>query len=108
MPREISSILQEVKQVGDKKVIAGRTTTQQPEEIQFHYDLSGYTTFEEEGFQPPAPNERFDVKQREFLKRVDLSYSKIKVRILQMIRQKRVDVSSERRERKEYLTFNSE
>ena len=25
-----------------------------------------------------------------------------------MIRQKRVDVSSERRERKEYLTFNSE
>ena len=61
MPREISSIIPQVKQLGDKKVIAGRTTTQQPEEIDFHYDLSAYDSFEKEGFNPPPQsNERFD------------------------------------------------
>ena len=48
-----------------EEAIGGRLTVQkEPEEIQFFYDLSGYKTFEEEGFQPPASNERFDVKQR--------------------------------------------
>ena len=103
MPREISSIIPQVRKLGQHKVIAGRTTKQEPEEINFHYDLSGYTTFEEEGFQPPLSNERFDVKEREFLKQVNLDYGKVKVKIRAIIRQKQVDPSSgERRERKEY------
>ena len=81
MPREISSIVPKIKKLGDNKIMAGRTTVQQPEEINFHYDLSGYTTFEEEGFQPPASNERFDIREREFLKRVNLDFGKVKVKI---------------------------
>jgi hypothetical protein len=109
MPREISSIKPDIKELERKKLVGGRVTVSKtPEEIKFYYDLSEYKTFEEEGFQPPANNERFDIKQREFLKRVDLGYSKIKVRILQMIRQKRLDPTSERKERKEYLTFTCE
>ena len=89
--------------------MAGRTTTQQPEEIQFHYDTYEYDSFEKEGFNPPPSNERFDVREREFLKRVNLDYGKVRVKILSMVRQKAVDPSTaERRERKEYLTFESE
>ena len=96
------------QEVGDKKVIGGRTTGQTPEEIKFNYDLSGYTTYEQEGFQPPLPNERFDREEREFLKQVNLDYGKVKVKITSMIRQKQVDLSTgERRERKEYITFES-
>ena len=44
----------------------------------------------------------------EFLKRVNLDYGKVKVKILAIIRQKQVDPSTgERRERKEYITFVS-
>ena len=109
MPKEISSIIPQTKKVGDKKVIGGRTTVQTPEEIKFSYDLSGYTTYEQEGFQPPLPNERFDREEREFLKQVNLDYGKVKVKITNIIRQKQVDPSTnERRERKEYITFESQ
>ena len=102
---EISSIVPKATKIGDRKVIAGRTTVQKPEEIKFSYDLSGYTTFEQEGFQPPEPNERFDVTEREFLKQVNLDYGKVKVRVRAIMRRKEVDPSTgERRERKEYLT----
>ena len=109
MPRKISSIKPEIRKLGkNKKFIAGRTTVKEPEEIQFHYDTSEYDTYEKEGFQPPQSNERFDVKEREFLKRVNLDYGKIRVKILSMVRQKAIDWSSKTHERKEYLTFNCE
>ena len=75
-----------------KKIVAGRTTVKEPEEIQFHYDFSEYDSFKKEGFQPPPINERFDVREREFLKRVNLDYGKVRVKILVMVRQKAVDL----------------
>ena len=97
MPREIWSIKPEIRKLGkNKKFIAGRTTVKEPtvkepEEIQFHYDTSEFDTFEKEGFQPPQSNERFDIKEREFLKRVTLDYDKVMVKILSMHRQKAVE-----------------
>lgn len=41
-----------------------------------------------------------DVKEREFLKCVDLDYGIIKVKILPMVRHKAIDYSSDKRERK--------
>ena len=53
MPREISSIKPEIRNFGKgKKIVAGRTTVREPEEIQLYYDTSEYDTFEKEGFQP--------------------------------------------------------
>jgi hypothetical protein len=110
MPREISSIKPEIKKRGkDEAIIAVRTKLREPEEINFHYDTSEFDTYAKEGFNPPLSNERFDVREREFLKRVNLDYGKIKIKILSMVRQKAVDPSTgERMERKEYLTFTSE
>ena len=106
MPKEISSIIPQTKKIGDKKIIGGRTTVQQPEEIKFITIYQDIQLLKQEGFQPPMPNERFDVTEREFLKQVNLDYGKVRVKVRAIIRQKQVDPSTnERRERKEYLTL---
>jgi hypothetical protein len=53
MPREISSIKPDIKELERKKMIGGRVTVSKtPEVIKFYYHLSGYKTFEDEGFTP--------------------------------------------------------
>ena len=46
MAREISSIKPEIRKIGNKKFIAGRTTVKEPEEIKFYYSSEEYDTFE--------------------------------------------------------------
>ncbi|MGA8844438.1 MAG: hypothetical protein WB511_12710 [Nitrososphaeraceae archaeon] len=65
MPREISSIKPEIRKIGNKKFIACRTTVKEREEIKFYYSSEEYDTFENEGFNPPPNNERFDRIERE-------------------------------------------
>ena len=84
-----------------KKSIAGHVQVNKtPEEIDFHYDTTEYDSYTKEGFNPPPSNERDDKHEREFLKRVDLSQDKIKIHIIAMVRQKVVDVTSEKKREK--------
>ena len=64
--------------------MAGRTTTQQPEEIQFHYDTSEYDSFERKDLILLQAMKDLTIREREFLKRVNLDYGKVKVKILSM------------------------
>ena len=113
MPNEISSIAPpKPKNVKGKVVLGNRVhATENPEAIDFTYDLSEYNSYEQNGFTPPANNERSDRVLREFLHQADLSQGPIKVRILSMVRLRALDSDSDTRENKEmkeYVYLNAE
>ena len=90
MGKEISSIIPDVKRIGDKKVIAHRVTTQQPEEINFLHNLSAYTPhLKRKDFNPQNQIKDLMLK-REFLKRVNLDYGKISLIFSQCIDRKQL------------------
>ena len=61
------------------------------------------------GFLSPDPDsQQPGYWENKFLSQVDLSKGKIKVKVITIIRQLAPDWSTDREDRKEYLTFNSD
>ena len=66
--------------------------------LKFAYNTGAYDSYLNEGFSMPIKVP--DKWEREFLSRVELNQGKIKVRILNMIRQRAIDYSTEKEEKK--------
>lgn len=75
----------------------------------FIWENKGYESYINNGFRPPDPESQVPgYWENKFLSEVDLSKGKIKVKVQTMIRQLAPDWSTEREDRKEYLTFNTD
>ena len=75
----------------------------------FIWENKGYESYINNGFRPPDPDSQVPgYGENKFLSQVDLSKGKIKVKVNTMIRQLAPDWNTEREDRKEYLTFNSD
>ncbi len=88
-----------------KPVLSGEKSKAVPK---FHYSTAEYDSYIKNGFGAPDLVSRSDKFEQRFLAQVDLEkcpHKKIQVRILNMIRTKAVDYSTEKEERKEYLVY---
>lgn len=96
MSAEISSI---------KPTIPG-VTPDKPE-LKFTYSTDAYDSYVKEGFEPPEYFRRPDKYELRFLSAVDLTKGKVKVEITRMFRVRAQDFSSDKKEFKEYLLWES-
>ena len=75
----------------------------------FVWENKGYDSYINNGFRPPDPESQVPgYWENKFLSQVDLTKGKIKVKVNTMIRQLALDWSTDREDRKEYLTFTSD
>ncbi len=81
--------------------------TAEPQQLKFTYSTEAYDSYVKEGLTPPDAWKRPDKFELGFLSQVDLTKGKIKVEITRMIRLKALDYGSDKREYKEYLTWES-
>ena len=82
-------------------------STEEPQQRKFNYSTEAYDSYVKEGLTPPEPWKRPDKFELKFLSAVDLTKGKIKIEITRMIRLKAQDFSSDKREYKEYLVWES-
>lgn len=75
--------------------------------IKFNYSTAGYDTYTKEGFIPPLEHKRPDKWEHRFLNKVDIDQGKIKVQITKLFRLRATDYSTDKREKKEYLMWES-
>jgi hypothetical protein len=76
-------------------------------ELKFSYSTAGYDSYIKEGFTPPETHKRPDKFEYRFLNQVDIDQGKVKVEVTRMFRLRGIDYSTEKREKKEYLLFES-
>ena len=76
-------------------------------EIKFSYSTAGFDSYTKEGFQPPEEHKRPDKWEHRFLNKVDIDQGKIKAQITRMFRLRATDWSTDKREKKDYLLWES-
>jgi hypothetical protein len=85
--------------------VAGQVKERPP--LKFTYSTEAYDSYVKEGLEPPDQWHRPDKFELRFLSAVDLTKGKIKVEVTRMVRLKAQDFSSDKREYKEYLVWES-
>jgi hypothetical protein len=88
-------------------VPGSQTNTDNKPELKFKYNTKTYDSYRENGFLPPEFHKRKDKQEIMFLQAVDISKGKIQVEVTRMFRIHAIDYSSEKREFKDYLYFES-
>ena len=81
--------------------------TAEPQQLKFTYSTEAYDSYVKEGLTPPELWHRPDKFELKFLSQVDLTKGKAKVEVTTMLRLKAQDFSSDKREYKEYLVWES-
>jgi hypothetical protein len=89
-----------------KPDVPGMSTEEKPQ-LKFNYSTEAYDSYVKEGLTPPESWHRPDKFELKFLSQVDLTKGKIKVEVTRMVRLKAQDFSSDKREYKEYLVWES-